>query len=122
MRRTSKEIADYCEKLLQSRNDNVSNMCKHIGIPQAKFSMWKQRDFDPRLGTLIDIILYLDISFEDLLDLKPESEKLPDDIFKMVSMLKHIKENDRKMILLNIKNYYDVAMTDKNSDSRCDSK
>ena len=47
----------------------------------------------------------------DLLGLK--EEELPHDIKVMEDMLLKIPEKDRKMIFLNIKNYYEISFTEK---------
>ena len=110
MRIKSKEIAEHCEQLLKEKNDNIGNMCSQIGINAAKIAMWKRKDCDPRLGTLIAIIYYLGISFDEFLGIAPPEERdpVPADIREMEKMLLKIPENDRKMIQMNIKNYYDI--------------
>ena len=113
MRITSTELADYIEILLKNRGDTMSHMCDTIGIPRGTFSMWKTKDYDPRLSNVVKIANYLNISFEQLLNI-PQKEvsqqHLPDDIADMVFMLGYIDAADRKMIRLTIKNYYDAAL------------
>lgn len=115
MRAKSKEIADYCEQILKERNDTVCNMCSHIGINAAKISMWKKKDCDPRLGTLVAIIQYLGVSLDEFLGIVPPEKRdpIPEDIRNMEKMLLEIPENDRKMIRMNIKNYYDISVQQK---------
>lgn len=115
MRVKSKEIAEYCEQILKEKNDTVCNMCSHIGINAAKISMWKKKDCDPRLGTLVDIIQYLGVSLDEFLGIAPPEERnpVPKDILEMEKMLLDIPENDRRMIQMNIKNYYDISIQRK---------
>lgn len=112
MARNSKEIVEYCERLLRERNDTVYNMCSKIDVDRAKLSMWKQKIVDPRLGALVRISMYLGISIDNLVGLEENSDNtffyVPDDIKEMIDMLLEISERDRKMIKMNIQNYYKV--------------
>lgn len=111
MRIKTKEIAEYCEQLLKEKNDNIGNMCSKIGVNAAKIAMWKKKDCDPRLGTVVAIVQYLGISFDEFLGIVPPEQRdpVPVDIREMEKMLLKIPENDRKMIQMNIKNYYDIS-------------
>lgn len=119
MARNSKEIAEYCDKLLHERNDTIYNMCSKIGIDRAKLGMWRQKNVDPRLGTLVSIAMYLGISIDNLVGLEENPDStffyVPDDIKEMIDMLLEIPEKDRRMIKMNIQNYYKVnKLTSKN--------
>ena len=113
MRRTSDELVKYIETILARKGDSAYHMCQTIGVSIGKYVMQKRNKYDPRIGMLIDIVQYLGISFDELIGLKEsEQEILPHDIAEMVFMLKHIPEKDRKLISMNIKNSYDIAMSE----------
>ena len=117
MRTSSYALAEYIEMRLAQNKDTVTNMCNHIGITPSAISMWKKQETDPRLGLILKITSYLGISIGQLLDIPmgDGDEKLPDDIANMVYMLKFIDTSARKMIRLNIKNYYEEALGKKES-------
>ena len=126
MKRTNIEFTNYCEKLLAERGDSVYALCKAVGIKQAHFSVWKHNgsnEMNQKIGVLVDIARYLGISLDEFFGLQTAVEErrqrqnLPADISDMVRMLGSIGEADRKMIRLNIKNYYDAAL-EKKGDSQ----
>lgn len=107
MRTTGKEIAEFCEALLRNSGRTIAEMCRMTGMKKEMFSMWKSHPaIIPRMDALLKICNYLGISMDTLIGI--EKKMLPYDIEAMVNMLVEIPENDRRMILMNIKNYYDV--------------
>lgn len=107
MRETGKEILEFVDLELHKRGKTIGEMSRAFGINQARFSMWKQKTVSPTLETLLLIANYLDITLDELIGVEKDLPALPDDILSMEKMLIHIKPEDREMILLNIKNYYE---------------
>lgn len=110
MRVTGKEIIEYVESELKLRGATVGEMCRAINMNQARLSMWRQKDVSPTLQTLMAIIGYMNITLDQLIGLDKTENAIPEDIVGMERMLLHIPPEDREMIALNIKNYYERAM------------
>lgn len=106
MRTSGVEILDYLRELLQSENKTIADMCRALDMEPAMFSWWKKKPkLSPKVDSLCEIANYLGITLNDIVGMK--EAPLPKDIKEMERMLVAIPEEDREMILLNIKNYYE---------------
>ena len=70
-----------------------------------------KRDMLLKVENIYAISKEINVSIPKLLGL--EEDPLPEDIKIMEEKLRVIPEKDRKMILMNIQNYYDVAIAAK---------
>lgn len=60
------------QKILDERGITPYKMCKDIGIKQATYSAWKQKGTQPQIDKVILIVNYLELSLDELLELKKE--------------------------------------------------
>ncbi len=112
------EFVDYLESQLAEISMSPFMMSKLIGISRATMIGWKKFNRLPTVEVLFKISELLKIPVNELVD-EAEVKKVtyPADIRKMIDMLTEIPEENRKMISMNIKNYYDVEQEKKKKNS-----
>ena len=105
MRTTGIEILEYIRESLNARGETIADMCRALNFEPAMFSWWKKKpELSPKVDCLCVIAEYLNVTLNDIVGMK--NIETPKDIQKMERMLLEIPEQDREMIELNIKNYY----------------
>ena len=105
--RTPKELLEFCEMILSKNNMSKTEFCRKINASPALFNMAEKRNSYFSVETLCNMSTELNIPLDELLNTKfADKSSLPKDIQKMERMLLEIPEQDREMIELNIKNYY----------------
>ena len=104
---TVKEFIEVVDKRLREIGMSRWELSKRAGLSETVFTMALKRETYLRIENIEAIIKVLEISIQQLLGL--EERDIPDDIKTIEDLLLKIPERDRKMILLNVKNYYDEA-------------
>ena len=107
---TTEQIIKVIEERLEALDMSKAELLRRSGQSQSLFVMALKRGSSFRIESLVEMSKVLNISLPVLLGI---DDSLPKDIQFMVDMLMVIPENDRKMIAMNIKNYYDVAMAER---------
>lgn len=110
---TIKDFMNIVDERLKIMGISRWELLKRCGLSETLFTMALKRDMLLRVENIFVISKEINIPVPQLLGI--EEDPLPDDIKAMKNMLLKIPKKDRKMILMNIQNYYDVAMTDKKS-------
>ena len=105
---TVKEIVAICDKRIKAMGISRWELQKRAGLSETFFTMALHRNSFPKVESLEALSKELGVPLIDLLGLG-ETE-LPDDIKLMESMLLKIPEEDRKMIAMNIENYYKKSL------------
>jgi lambda repressor-like predicted transcriptional regulator len=108
---TIKQLIAICDERLKIMGISRTELLKRAGLSETVFTMALARNSYLKVESLVAISEILGIPLMDLLGLK--EEELPHDIKVMEDMLLKIPEKDRKMIFLNIKNYYEISFTEK---------
>lgn len=116
--RNGSEFVDFLESQLAEINMSPFMMSKLIGISRATMIGWKKFNRLPTVEVIYKISALLKIPVNELVG-ESEVKKVtyPADIKKMIDMLMEIPEENRKMISMNIKNYYDVEQEKKKKSS-----
>lgn len=109
--RTAKETIDFLKKRIKRSGMLQKEVLEKAGLSVTVFAMSITRNSYLRLESLISIGEVLNISVEDILGI--DKSELPEDIQKMVDMLKSLSPESRKMIAMNIENYYKVELQNK---------
>ena len=104
---TVKEFIEVVDKRLREIGMSRWELSKRAGLSETVFTMALKRETYLRIENIEAISKVLEISIQQLLGL--EERDIPDDIKTIEDLLLKIPERDRKMILLNVKNYYDEA-------------
>lgn len=107
---TIKQFMDICDERLDEMGMTRAELLRKIGQSRSLFTMALKRNYYINVETIVQISDAIGVSVPVLLGLE---DNLPNDVRRMVDMLLRIPERDRKMISLNIKNYYDMAMSEK---------
>lgn len=109
--RSAKELVEFCKERTSNLGMTQAQMLEKAGCDKMTFVMMLRRNSYPKIETLVALSNALEVSISDILGLN--NDNLPDDIQKMVSMLKDISPENRKMILMNIENYFTVEKQKK---------
>ena len=104
---TLKQFIEIIDKRCSEIGISKWELAKRAGLSETVFNMALKRNSYLRLENIEAISRILEISMIQLLGL--EEKSLPDDIKTIEDLLLKIPKKDRKMILLNVKNYYDEA-------------
>ena len=110
---TIKQLIAICDERLKVMGITRNELLKRAGLSETVFTMALSRNTYLRVETLAVISELLEIPLVDLLGINDAKKALPEDIEVMENMLLKIPEKARKMILMNIKNYYEVALSEK---------
>ena len=114
--RTPEEIVDFCKNRIKQLGLTQAEVLKKADCSVMLFVMIVQRNSYPKIETLLDLSKVLGVGVDDILGFKEED--YPDDIQQMISMLQNISPENRKMISMNIENYFRVEMQNKDISSR----
>ena len=114
--RTVKETIDFLKETIKKSGMMQKDVLEKAGLSVTVFAMSIARNTYLKIESLISIGEVLNITVEDILGI--EKSELPEDIQKMVDMLKSVSPESRKMIAMNIENYYKVEL--QNKDKRSD--
>jgi hypothetical protein len=106
--RTGKEMIQFIEDRIKSSGRTKSDVLLSANCSLPIFIMARKRNSYLKLETLISLAKTLGISVSDILG--EGNEELPEDIKQMISMLKSISPENRKMIAMNIENYLKVEV------------
>lgn len=107
---TIKQFMDICDERLTELGMTRAELLRKIGQSRSLFTMALKRNYYINVETIVQISEEIGISVPVLLGIE---DNFPADVRKMIDMLLKIPERDRKMISMNIKNYYDLAMSEK---------
>lgn len=108
---TIKEFMNVIDERLKIMGISRWELLKRCGLSETLFTMALKRDMLLKVENIYAISKEINVSIPKLLGL--EEDPLPEDIKIMEEKLRVIPEKDRKMILMNIQNYYDVAIAAK---------
>jgi transcriptional regulator with XRE-family HTH domain len=109
--RTVEETIEFCKERIAALGMSQADVLAKAGCSTTLFIMSLKRKSYMRVETMASLAKILNVSVADILGV--DNEDIPDDIQNMVSMLKEIPPRDRKMIAMNIENYYRVSMDKK---------
>lgn len=109
--RTVDEMIDFCVKKIGSLGMTQGEALEKAGCTKTLFIMARRRQSYFTIESLKALASVMQCSISDILGLK--DEELPEDIEQMLFMLKQIPPEHRKMILMNIENYYKVSLEEK---------
>ena len=127
--RTPIEIIDYLDERIKQSGMYKADVLKKAGYSITLFIMAKQRNSYLRVETMIELGRILNVSLTDILDIKEDAKieqikktaelynNLPEDIKRMIDMLQSISPENRKMIGMNIENYFNVEQQNKDKSS-----
>ena len=105
-----RQFMAVCDERLKEMGITRAELLRRAGQSPSLFVMALKRNSYLRIESIIAISEVIGISVPVLLGIK---ESIPQDIRIMVDMLLKIPERDRKMISLNIRNYYEEALSSK---------
>lgn len=108
---TIKEFMNVVDERLKIMGISRWELLKRCGLSETLFTMALKRDMLLKVENIFAISKEINVSVPRLLGI--EEQPIPDDIKIMEDMLIKIPKKDRKMILMNIQNYYDVATSEK---------
>ena len=111
--RSVKETIDYLDNRIKQTGMTKADVLKKAGLSVSVFAMALNRNNYLRLESMMKLANVLNITVGDILGIT--DNELPDDIKKMLDMLKDISPENRKMISMNIENYFRVEMQNKDS-------
>ena len=114
--RTVKETIDYLNERIKQSGMLKKDVLEKAGLSVTIFTMAQNRNAYLKIESMMSLGEVLNVTVADILGIN-ESE-IPDDIQKMVDMLKSISPESRKMISMNIENYFKVEMQNKDKSSR----
>lgn len=110
---TPEELVNFCDKKIKKMGMSKPEFLRSLGLSDTLFIMSAKRSTHIKLETLELIANKLGVTMKELLGLE-DKEPLPEDVDDMLRILLDISEKDRKVIQLNLKNYYDLVIKDKN--------
>ncbi len=114
IRLTGSQILKYYEQVLKKEGKSMADFSKSSGIKLPTFSWWKtHEDLSPKIDIVYKMAEFAGISLNEIVGM--DESVLPEDIKRMEKMLISIPAQERLMISMNIKNYYDVTMEKKES-------
>lgn len=105
---TVEQFMQICDQRLKELGITRADLLRRIGQSQSLFIMALKRKTYMGVEALVSISEELKIPISVLLGL--EKRKIPSDIQLMEDMLLKIPERDRQVILLNIKNFYNINL------------
>ncbi len=105
---TIKQVIEICDKRLKELGITRAELLRRANQSPTLFTMALKRNYYFGIESFVSISDALGIPLTDLLVL--EEHTVPEDIKAMEDMLLKIPEEDRKMIALNIRNYYEKAL------------
>ncbi len=114
--RSVKESIEYLNERIRQTGMTKAEVLKKAGLSVTIFTMAQSRNSYLRLESMISLGKILNVSVGDILGLN-ESD-MPDDIQRMVAMLKDISPENRRMIEMNIENYFKVELWNKANEDR----
>lgn len=107
MRTTGKELAEYCEQVMQQRGQRIADLSRATGLRKEMFSIWKSREnVSPTLASLLAISEYLEITVSQLIG--QESGEYSFEVKTIADMLSKLSETSVKAIGAVTKTYYDM--------------
>ena len=107
---TFKQFMEICDERLKELGMTRAQLLREINQSPSLFTMALKREQYINIESIVQISKILSMPVSILLGIE---ESVPSDIRLMMDMLMKIPERDRKMIALNIKNYYDMALSEK---------
>ena len=104
--RTPKEIVEYLKYKIKQLGLGQEETLKKAGLSTTIFAMSLKRNLYMRLESIIAISNVLNISVGEILGYS--DNEIPEDIQQMISMLLTLPKDDRRMIAMNIENYFSI--------------
>ena len=114
--RTVKETIDYLNERIKQSGMLKKDVLEKAGLSVTIFTMALNRNAYLKIESMVSLGEVLNVSVGDILGIN--DNELPEDIQKMVDMLKSISPESRKMLSMNIENYFKVEMQKKDKSSR----
>ena len=113
--RTVKETIDFLNERIKQSGMLKKDVLEKAGLCVTIFTMALNRNTYLKIESMISLGQVLNVTLGDILGIN--DSELPDDIQKMVDMLKSISPENRKMISMNIENYFKVELQNKDNNS-----
>lgn len=110
---TIKQLVAICDERLKVMGITRTELLRRAGLSETVFTMALTRNSYLKVESLVALSEILGIPLLELIGLK--EEEVPHDIKVMEEMLMKIPEKDRKMIFMNIENYYKIALSKKSN-------
>ena len=104
--RSVDEVIKFCENRAMQLGISKTEMFQKAGCSPTLFVMARRRNTYMKIETLIELGKVLNVTVGEILGFNEEN--VPEDILNMVSMLKVISPENRRMIRMNIENYFKV--------------
>jgi transcriptional regulator with XRE-family HTH domain len=82
---------------LAARNENQTELARHLGLPKNTVSNWKARGTIPSADVVYKIAKYFGVPMEYIL--YGEENSLDDDIILAIAKLKTIDKEKRKVVI-----------------------
>ena len=116
MRTTGKEIAEYCDEVMQRRGQRIADLSRATGLRKELFSLWKSREnVSPTLASLLAISNYLEITVSQLIG--QEAKGYSFEIKTIADMLDKLSPASVKAVGAVAKTYYDMELGEKTIES-----
>ena len=109
--RTVKETIDFLNERIKQSGMMKKEVLEKAGLSVTIFTMALNRNAYLKIESMVSLGEVLNVTVGDILGIN--DSELPDDIQKMVDMLKSISPENRKMIAMNIENYFKVELQNK---------
>ncbi len=109
--RSVKETIEYLNDRIKQTGMTKAEVLTKAGLSRTIFTMALNRNAYLRVESMISLGEVLNVTVGDILGL--DDGEYPEDIQKMLDMLKDISLENRKMISMNIENYFKVELWDK---------
>lgn len=109
--RSVKETIEYLNDRIKQTGMTKAEVLTKAGLSRTIFTMALNRNAYLRVESMISLGEVLNVTVGDILGL--DDDEYPEDIQKMLGMLKDISPENRKMISMNIENYFKVELWDK---------
>lgn len=107
--RSVEETIDFLNSSIKKSGMMKKDVLEKAGLSSTVFTMALNRHNYLRLEAISKLADVLNISIADILGVN----ELPQDIQEMVNMLQQLSPESRKMISMNINNYYQVEVQNK---------
>ena len=111
--RSVEETIEFLNSSIKKSGIMKKDVLDKVGLSSSAFTMALSRNNYLRLESIEKLGEVLHLSVADILGLN----ELPEDIQEMVNMLKQLSPESRKMISMNINNYYQVEVQNKDKSS-----
>ena len=95
------ELREFCNTLLEARNETIADLCRETGLEKAMFTWWaKKPQLSPKVSTVYTIAKHLKLTVSELIG--ETDSHIPPDVYSISQKLAELPRADRDFIAKNV--------------------